>query len=216
MTLKSQLDEKAEELASMAPAEIQKVMVDSIDAVATSGISETSIGVGDQAPAFTLPSADGSDIHLEDLLSAGPVAVTFYRGEWCPYCNLQLAALQAALPEIEAAGGSLVAISPQTPDSSLSMKEKAELKFPVLSDAGADVIRQYGLAYAVDAGLKGVFDAFGTNLTEINGTENWELPATATYVIGTDGIVTFAAVSADYRLRAEPADVVAAVQAASN
>ena len=139
--------------------------------------------------------------------------VSFYRGGWCPYCNLELRALQAALPEFEAAGATLVAISPQTPDETLSTTEKNELGFSVLSDVGSHTSRRYGLVFTLQDDARDLYRSFGNDLTRINGTDSWELPVPATYVIAPNGIVTLAVVDPDYRHRAEPADVVAAVRA---
>ncbi len=213
MTLASALSAQQDQTAKMAPAEVLDVLDNGVAMIADSGIAGSAINVGDRAPAFSLPDATGSMVSLDELREVGPVVVSFYRGGWCPYCNLELRALQSALPEIRAAGATLVAISPQAPDESLSTQEKAELSYPVLSDAGSDVIGRYGLIYTVDDATRNVLAGFGNDLARINGTDMWELPIPATYVIGTDGVVTYAFVDPDYRHRAEPADVVAAAQA---
>lgn len=212
-TLSSQLADQVAAIAGVAPSPVLQAFDDSVAEVAASGIAGTAISVGDQAPTFTLPDVNGSEVTLADLLAVGPVVVSFYRGDWCPYCNLELRALQAVLADITAAGASLVAISPQTPDESLSTAEKADLHFNVLSDVGSDVSRRYGLVYTVDATMRDVLAGFGNDLTKINGTDTWELPIPATYVIAIDGTVTYAFVDPDYRHRSEPVDVVAAVRA---
>ena len=212
-TLSSQLADQVAAIAGMAPSPVLRAFDDSVAEVAACGIAGMAIRVGDQAPSFTLPDANGSEVTLADLLAVGPVVVSFYRGAWCPYCNLELRALQAVLSDITAGGASLVAISPQTPDESLSTTEKADLHFNVLSDVGSDVSRRYGLVYTVDATMRDVLTGFGNDLTKINGTDTWELPIPATYVIATDGTVAYAFIDPDYRHRAEPADVVAAVRA---
>jgi peroxiredoxin len=211
--LATALAEQQTAIASKAPTGVLDVLERSIAAIAEVGITAAAVAVGDQAPTFVLPDATGNPVSLHELLADGPVVVSFYRGGWCPYCNLELRALQAALPEITAAGARLVAISPQTPDESLSTQEKADLTFDVLSDADADVSRRYGLVYTLDDDTRHVYAAFGNDLARINGTDTWELPVPATYVIGRDGTVTYAFVDPDYRHRAEPADVVAAVNA---
>ncbi len=212
-TLSAQLVDQAAAIAGVAPAPVLQAFDDSVAAVAASGIAGAAIGPGEHAPDFTLPDATGVSVSLHDLLATGPVVVSFYRGGWCPYCNLELRALQAALGDIADTGASLVAISPQVPDESLSLVEKAGLDFPVLSDLGSETIRSYGLVYTVDAAMREVLIGFGNDLTEINGTDTWELPVPATYVIGTDGRVVFAVADPDFRHRAEPADVVAALRA---
>lgn len=215
MTLATELTAQKTAIDDMAPAEALSILENSVAAVGDSGIVGRAIGVGDQAPAFTLPDPTGDTVALTDLLTRGPVVVSFYRGGWCPFCNLELRALQAVLPELTAAGAPLVAISPQTPDESLTTKEKAELDFHVLSDGGSGTIRRYGLVYQVDDAAKEVLAGFGNDLLRINGTDTWELPVPATYVIDTAGTVTYAFADADYRRRAEPADIVVAIAAIS-
>ncbi|MEO0558432.1 MAG: peroxiredoxin-like family protein [Bacteroidota bacterium] len=168
--------------------------------------------MGDEAPNFTLPNATGGEMELAAALAEGPVVLTFYRGSWCPYCNTELRDLQAVLPEIEAAGASLIAISPQQPDSSLSMQEKNDLSFPVLSDAGNEVSRAYGLVFSVGEDVKERYAASGIDLAAINGDDAWELPVPATYVIDTNSVIRFAFVEADYTQRAAPRQILDALR----
>src|SRR6202521_173679 len=135
------------------------------EALLQSGIIKNSLQVGQKAPDFTLPNATGGEVSLSSLLKRGPVVLSFYRGEWCPFCNLELRALQAALPRLRARGASLIAISPQSPDHSLSITEKAGLTFDVLSDARQQVIRAYRLQFTVPADLKDLhLNVFGNDL----------------------------------------------------
>ncbi|GAB5535170.1 MAG: peroxiredoxin-like family protein [Rubricoccaceae bacterium] len=185
--------------------------------IAVTGLSadeaaESARTMGDEAPPFTLPNATGGEVELADHLADGPVVLTFYRGTWCPYCNTELRDLQAVLPEIEAAGASLIAISPQQPDSSLSMQEKNSLTFPVLSDAGNEVSRAYGLVFSVGEDVRDRYAASGIDLAVVNGTDAWELPVPATYVIDSNGVIRFAFVEADYTQRAAPRDILEALQ----
>jgi peroxiredoxin len=168
--------------------------------------------VGDQAPDFALPDQRGEEVYLSALLRAGRVVLIFYRGEWCPYCNLQLRTFQAHLDEIAALGAQLVAVSPETPDHSLSMAEKNQLGFPVLSDVGAAVIDRYGLKYEVDAESRALFEAVGNDVGAHNGPGGWVLPAAATFVIGVDGAVRYANVRGNWTERAEPAEVMAVLR----
>jgi peroxiredoxin len=176
-------------------------------------LSDTGIGgrakqVGDQAPEITLPDARGNSFEVATLLAEGPVVVTFYRGGWCPYCNLELKAYQAVLPRIAAAGASLVAISPEKPDDSLSTAEKNALTFPVLSDVGQKVGKAFGLVYSFTDELRSVYDGFKLDIPEKNGAPgDWSLPLSATYLIGKDGRILFADTSVDYRRRTDPLDV---------
>lgn len=185
-----------------------------IEELRASFAQDKAIGVGDQAPGFDLPGINGSRVVVGDLLRQGPVVLTFYRGGWCPYCNLQLRAYQAALPHIAALGASLVAVSPQLPDNSLDTVEKNALTFDVLSDVGNAVARRYGLVYALPAELREALRSNDKALSRINGDDSWELPVPATYVIGNDGRILLASLHVDYRTRLEPEAILAALRAA--
>ena len=168
--------------------------------------------VGATAPEFTLPDARGGDVSLTALLAEGPVVLVFYRGAWCPYCNLQLSAFQRALGEIREAGATLVAVSPQTPDNSLTLAEQRALEYPVLSDTGNAVAKRYGLVYKVPDAIAETLAGLGADLSAFNGDEKHKLPAPTTFVIGQDGTIRFAAVSGDYRWRVGPEEVLAALR----
>lgn len=213
MSLTDDLQAQAERSAAAATPEILAGRRAAIDAVTALGLASTAITVGDRAPEFALPDATGAQVALSELLAAGPVVLSFYRGGWCPYCNLELRALQAALPALTAAGGTLVAISPDAPDASLSTTEKASLEFAVLSDTSATTITAYGLNYTIDSATRAVLDEPEAQLARAEGVATQVLPVPATYVIGTDGTVTYAFVDPSYTHRAEPADVVAFVTA---
>lgn len=212
MTLADALAAQAATAADRIPADSRAVLNRSIEVVAEAQTVDGAKTVGDIAPDFNLADHNGNATSLSRLLERGPVVVTFYRGGWCPYCNLQLRALQAVLPEMESLGAMLVAISPQAPDNSLHTAEKAELSFPVLSDPDAAVGRAYGLVFTLDADAQQLYTKMGNDLTRINGTDTWELPIPATYVIGTDGNIRFAVADPDYRKRAEPTDVLEALR----
>ena len=215
MSLKAELDAfRSEFMATVAP-EIRDAMVRADMELAASGIAQRALKAGDQAADFRLPDARGGYVRLKELLSAGPVVLSFYRGGWCPYCNLELRALQKALPEIIRLGAKLVAVSPQTPDESLSTAEKNELVFSVLSDVGSVMAKSFGIAYDVAEELRPVYARFGHSLPEKNGDESWVLPTPATYVIDRDGTITLAFVDVDYRNRLEPAEILAALQSLS-
>src|SRR5438477_788568 len=170
------------------------------------------LAIGAQAPEFSLPNAMGHPVSLSSRLAAGPVVLVFYRGEWCPYCNAYLRALQAALPEITARGASLLAVSPQSPDHSLSIAEKAELGFDVLSDVDQAVIRAYRVQFTAPADLQDLHvNAFDADLRDHTANHSWQLPVPATFVIDRAGVVRAGRVSADYRTRMEPADIIAAL-----
>ena len=203
----SQRDAMNARMATEAPSEVLSGFAAAVERLEALDFAARAPQVGDQAPDFALPDQRGEEVHLSALLQKGPLVLIFYRGEWCPYCNLQLRTFQANLDQIAELGAQLVAVSPQTPDHSLSMAEKNDLGFAVLSDVGASVIDRYGLKYEVDAETRALFDAVGNDLGAHNGAGGWVLPAAATFVIGTDGAIRYANVHGDWTERAEPADV---------
>lgn len=185
------------------------------DTVTAEMAASDALTVGDRAPDFVLPDAMGGEVRLSDLLDRGPVVLTFYRGAWCPYCNTQLRDYQEALGDLEATGATLVAVSPQTPDGSMTMQEKNELAYPVLSDVGNEVSREYGLVFQVDAETRERYKSVGIDLAAVNGTDAWELPVPATYVIAPDGVIRAAFVEADYTQRASTRDIIDALGSVS-
>jgi peroxiredoxin len=192
-----------------------KIITDDMDRVRSSGLLDHALKVNDSVPDFTLPDAFGHEISLKTLLKKGPVVISFYRGEWCPFCNIELHALQEALPKISGLGASLIAISPEKPDSGIVMTEKNKLTFPVLSDFKNTVARQFGIVFRVGNELQDLSrTVFKNDLAVRNGEDTYELPVPATFVVDVSGIVRFAHVEADYMTgRAEPAEVVAALEA---
>ncbi len=201
---------------SRVPAARVSMMEGATANLRSSGIEASAKKVGDRAPSLSLPDAKGELVSIDRLLEKGPVVVIFYRGGWCPYCNLELRAWQAHHSELESLGAKLVAISPQTPDNSLSTAEKNELAFPVLSDSELVAANGFGIAFTLPPELVDLYSSVGNNLPELNGNGQWVLPIPATFVIDSSGVIQFAHVEADYRERAEPADVMAAVRAISN
>ena len=186
MSLKEQLADYRAGWFKRVPAERQAVMERHIEEL-RNGLATTAVRVGDRAPPIALTNAKGALVDIKLLLSCGAVIVTFYRGGWCPYCNLELRAFQKILPEIRAAGASLVAISPEKPDDTLSTVEKNALDFEVLSDVGQKVGRAFGLVYTFSDELKWAYREFGLDIPGKNGADEWALPISATYVIGQDG-----------------------------
>lgn len=215
MSLKAELDAFRSELMAQLPPEIREAMVRADTELAASGIAQRALKAGDRAPDFNLPDARGGYVRLKDLLATGSVVLSFYRGGWCPYCNLELRALQQALPEITRLGAKLVAVSPQTPDESLSTTEKNALSFSVLSDIGSTTAKAFGIAYDLAEELRPIYARSGHALPEKNGDEIWVLPIPATYVINTDGTVALAFVDVDYRNRLELAEILTALQSLS-
>lgn len=182
-------------------ADSRAVLAKATEVLVKSGQAERAIHQGQKAPDFTLPDAKGQPVRLSDLLKRGPVILTFYRGGWCPFCNLQLRSYQAHLAEIQAKGAELVAVSPQTPEYSLSTAEQDALTFPVLSDVGGQVARTYGLVFKLPDEVVPIYKSFGIDLEKHNGDTRHELPIPGTYLIGRDGMVLLSHVDADYKNR---------------
>lgn len=171
------------------------------------------LAVGDAAPDFELPDARGGMVRLSDRLAVGPVVLTFYRGSWCPYCNLELRAYQAMLDDFRAEGASLIAVSPQEPDDALSMTEKNSLDFDVLSDVEQDVLAAYRIRFDLPEGItEHMLDSTLAALAKQQPAGNYSLPVPATFVIDPRGIVRARHVSMAYRARMEPSEALAVVR----
>ncbi|MFJ4868645.1 peroxiredoxin-like family protein [Streptomyces sp. NPDC088757] len=211
MSLNTELRSFYEARQQQIPAEVRAIMNRAGEELAASGQADTALTTGANAPRFTLASATGRTVSLDDLLAEGPVVLTFYRGAWCPYCNIALRALQQHHADITARGARLVAVSPQIPDESLSLTEKHDLAFDVLSDIGSDTAKQYGLAFDLPDDLAAVYDRLGFDLQRVNGGHPRTLPLPATYVIDRDGTIRWAFVNTDYTTRAEPSDILSAL-----
>ncbi|MDX1260568.1 peroxiredoxin-like family protein [Exiguobacterium sp. K1] len=206
-TLLEEIQAYQKQFRQKAPEEKQRLMAQATAELAASDGAK-GLTVGDEAPRFTLPNASGQSMSLEDLLQNGPVIVTFYRGGWCPYCNLELRAYQRELGKIEANGATLVAISPETPDHSLSTQEKNDLAFQVLSDVENVVARQFDLVFNMPDYLIDVYKASGLDVAGHNGNEDWQLPKPATFIIQPSGKISFADVPDDYTKRTDPSAVI--------
>ena len=173
-----------------------------------SGIADKALGVGAEFPSMKLNNAVGENRNLAEIFSNGPTIVNYYRGAWCPYCNLELAAYQKNLEKIQSLGAQLVAISPQGPDESLSLSEKHALKFDVLTDKDQHLAKALGIHFDLAKDLQSIYQEFGINLDK----ESWSLPLPATYIVDTQGRITYAFKHADYTQRAEPAEVIASLE----
>jgi len=210
-TYADQRDEFNAGLVAEAPAELVEGFGRIVAEQAAVDYAARAPKVGDRAPGFTLPDQLGRQVSLASELEQGPVVLIFYRGEWCPYCNLMLRTYGLRAAEFSERGARLVAVSPQTPDNSLTMSEKNGLEFPVLSDERGDVIGAYGLKYDVEGHSRELFEAIGNDLAKVNGEGGWILPALAVFVIDREAIVRFAEVNGDYTQRVEPEEALAAL-----
>jgi peroxiredoxin len=212
MSLQQELQtQKENSIARMAPERLA-TMEGATALLRASGIEASALKTGARVSDVTMTDALGKPVRLADELAKGPVIVVFYRGGWCPYCNLTLRAYQQLLPRIRALGANMIAITPETPDRSLTTSEKNALEYKVLSDANLRAAAAFGLAFELPPDLQAVYLKAGNDLREINGSGQWSLPVPATYVIGQDGTVLYAHVDADYRNRAEPAEALAALE----
>ena len=206
------LDALKQQLSTMLPPEKFAVFNRDAARLATTYPAPLKVNKGDKAPLFTLPNATGNLISLEYYLKQGPVVLTFYRGVWCPYCNLQLKTYQQILPEIREAGANLIAVSPMTPDNSLGMQETNALQFEVLSDAGNAVARQYTTIFKNDDAPLQAMQELGYDFFGFYGDDSAELPVPATFVIAPDRTLLLAASGGgDYRERVEPRTILEAL-----
>ena len=221
MTLQSRLDAfKTDFEAGKPPYNVPPSVIETMHRATAemiaSGAATRALKAGDQAPAFTLNDPDGNPVSSADLLAKGPLVVSFYRGVWCPYCNMELRALQAELPAFEKLGASLVAISPQTAVNSRKSVRQNDLGFPILSDVRNDVAAAFGLRFELPDYLIELYKGLKNDLPAFNGDASWTLPMPGRFVIGQDGSILYAEVNPDYTRRPEPADMLPALRRAAS
>lgn len=216
-TLREQLQAREDASSTKIPKEIKSDFAEGIAAVKAAKVVEGAKQAGDEAPDFTLKNAVNENISLATELKKGPVVLTWYRGGWCPYCNIALAALEKELPAIKESGASLMALTPELPDKALSTKEKNNLSFKVLTDLNHEVAKSYGLLFKLTPEVEKHYGNF-FNLETFNGKAAGTdtLPLAATYIIGQDGTILWAFLHHDYRMRAEPKDIVNFLAALKN
>lgn len=208
-TLAQEIANLQKDMVPQLPAGVLKALLAATEDLLKSGIADQALSTGDAFPDFSLPNAKGKTVTLASLLDKGPLIISFYRGGWCPYCNLELQAYHHAMAEITARGARLVAISPQLPDESLDSEEKDQLAFEVLSDTGNNLSSAAGLAFKLAEKLKPIYSGFGFELPKYNGDDSWTLPIPATFVLNPQGTIRYAYVNADYTQRADPDEVIA-------
>ncbi len=199
-------------IAKYVPAEIQAIHARTVERLQSENIAQRTLPVGVPAPSFELQDHNGKLVSSARLfIDHTKIVIIFFRGRWCPFCVGQLEAMNLIAPEIQKAGAALVAISPQTVKQSFFMADQHKLRFPLLSDAGNQVARHFGLVYSVPDEQRQVYRSAFVNLPFANGDEGWELPIPATYILDREGTVVYASANADYANRPEPADILAAL-----
>ncbi len=210
-TLAKQLERLAANSSERLPAPLLKRFASAIDEVRASDIENLALQAGDEAPDGTLIAWGGDEVVLSNLWKQQPVVLTWYRGGWCPYCNVQLQALQSSLADLHDAGAKLVAITPELPANTKETAEKNELRFLVLHDDQNKLAHQYGIVFDLPDSIAPLYRD-RLQLPKVNGYEKLELPLAATYIVDRDGVIRWAFLDADYKKRAEPDDVVEAVK----
>jgi peroxiredoxin len=204
--------ERKELAAKYVPAETQAIHAQAVSELKQRQLAANILSVGAKAPQFELKDQDGRPTFSSDLLAKGRLVLCFIRGRWCPFCVGQMEAMNLIVPQIEEAGATLVAISPQTVKQSFFMHDQYRLRFPLLSDAGNQVARQFRLTYRVPPTQEEVYHRAFVNLPFANGDESWELPIPATYIIDRDGTIIYASANEDYTERPEPAEILQVLQ----
>jgi len=208
MQLAEEIKQMQQEFMKQVPEEVVTIMQEATKKLISTGIDKKALKKGERLPGFSLPNARGKMITSEELLEKGPLVINFYRGGWCPYCNLELHAFQNALADIKGLGAQLIAISPNLPDNSLDSIEKHDLQFEVLSDIKNVYAHNLGLVFTLDENLQSLYKQFEIDLSAFNGDESFEIPIPATYVVDREGIIRLAFVDADYTKRLEPEKVI--------
>ena len=212
--LQDHLDEITANTRNLVQPERMAVSERAVQELLNSGIENRILPVGAIAPEFTLPDASGRPVRSADLLTLGPLVLNFFRGRWCAYCVTELEAWRDLYPSLREAGALLAAIGPQTARQSDFMAGQHSLPFPVLTDAGCAIAEQFGLAYTIPQYHRDYYRSILVNIPFVNGDQTWRLVLPATYVLARDRRVVFAQAHADFRVRPEPEEVLAAALAA--
>jgi peroxiredoxin len=200
--------ERKDLISKYVPPQTQAVHAATIADLKQQRLAANILSVGSQIPGFQLQGHDGKTVSSSDLLAKGRLVLCFIRGRWCPFCVAQMEAMSLILSEITRAGATLAAVSPQTVQQSFFMRDQHKLRFPLLSDPGNMVAKQFGLAYRVPDEQKAIYQRAFVNLPFVNGDDSWELPIPATYIVDHDGKVLYASANEDYTDRPEPEEIV--------
>lgn len=215
-SLQNQLDSITAMTRELVPAERLQVSERAVEALFATGIEEGVLKADEIAPEFDLESHNGRRVRSADLLALGPLVVKFFRGRWCAYDVAELETWRDLHGQVRAAGAFLVAVSPQSTPQNDFFAAQHELPFPMLRDEGSTLAELFGLTYTIPEHLREYYLSILVNIPYVNGEPSWRLPLPATYAIGQDRKVLFAEAHADYRVRPEPEDVLAALRLASS
>ncbi len=212
MNLQEAIKEMQNSMLADIPEETRSIMMRATEKLIQSGIDKNAKKAGDKIPDFTLPNSRGEDVAVSDLLKKGPLVISFYRGAWCPYCNLEFKALNDAYPAIREYGAELIAISPNLREKTAQFAAENPFQFDLLSDEGNRVAGEFGLVFTLPDELRPIYEQFGINIPDYNGPDNYDIPIPATYVVNTDGSIVHAYVNPDYTQRMEPDEIVSILQ----
>jgi peroxiredoxin len=220
MSLQAKLDAfKADFEAGKPPYSVPRSVIETMHRATAelieSGAAQRAKKAGDVAPSFSLKDPEGNAVSSTDLLKRGPLVLSFYRGVWCPYCNMELQALEAAKPEFDKYNASLVAISPQTAPNSRKSVRQNKLSFPILSDVKGKVGAAFGLRFNLPDYLVELYKQLKNDLPTFNDDPSWTLPMPARYIIGQNGVILYSEVNPDYTRRPEPEDMIPVLQLAA-
>lgn len=212
MSYTEQYQHIVEEFMAGLPDDAKKIVEQNFTEIMSADYGDNALKEGATVTDFSLPNVKGEATKLSQLLDQGPVVINFYRGGWCPFCNLEFKSLHDILPQIKQHDATLIGISPELPDNSMNTVEKHHLQFEVLSDVGNKVADQYGLVMKVPEVIRPLYLEWGLDLPTFNGEDTWELPIPATYIINTDGKIISAYVNKNYTERMEPDDIIKALK----
>jgi peroxiredoxin len=220
MTLQTRLDAfKTDFEAGKPPYSVPRTVIETMhratEELIASGAAQRALKVGSRAPSFTLKDAESREFSLSELLTHGPLVVSFYRGVWCPYCNMELQALETARAQFERFGATLIAISPQTPANSRKSVRENHLHFPILSDHHNKVAESFGLKFKLPDYLIELYKSRKNDLPSFNGDASWTLPMPGRFVIGQDRVIVYAEVNPDYTIRPEPEAILPTLEKAA-
>ena len=208
MNLTQKLEKRKKESDASAEPRVVLALDAEIDDLSRSGIDDRALKVGDTAPDFELLNQLGEPVRLTNGLRQGPMVVSFYRGGWCSYCNLEMQALQSALSQIEGLGARILSISPQRADYAMEMCKKYGIGFDLLSDVDNSVARQFGIVFHLQDEIRSVYSDLGLDLPAWNNDDSFDLPVPATYVIDTQSVIRMAFVDPDYTRRLDPVEII--------